>query len=67
VRKTLANIRARTAEGSVVVADFYAAPDPALRQFVEGQGLSSGERKFVGSGSKKGPYMVVAEMLVQKN
>ena len=98
VRKTLADIRAHTAAGSVVVADFYAesfvsgdyalgmkagksvlkltneelafgldfskAPGPALTQFIEGQGLSSGQRKFLGATSKKGPYMAVAQMLV---
>jgi len=100
VDRTLAQLRQHAADGSVIVADFYAssftsgdyvpgmktakktlkltneelgfgldfstAHEHALADYIEHQGLELGQCKFLGAGSKKGPYMAVAEVFVRK-
>ena len=94
---TLRDIRKYSAEGSVVVADFYAesfvsgdytpgmkagknllkltdeefgfgldfatAHEEVLTQFIESLHLQMGPCKFLAAGSRKGPFMGVAEIL----
>ena len=100
VDRTLARLKQHAADGSVIVADFYAssftsgdyapgmkaamntlkltdeelgfgldfstAPEQVLADFIENQGLELGQHNFLGARSKKGPYMVVAEVFVRK-
>lgn len=98
VRNTLRTIKANAAEGSVVVADFYAKSfirgeyargmkatlpvldmtdeqlgfgiemagdyQHALESYVASEGLVLGDTTFMGYKTKKGPWMVVAELKV---
>jgi methyltransferase (TIGR00027 family) len=94
VRKTLREIRAHAAPGSVVVADIYAQRmirmgsgaigktleytgeamsfglpfahdhDDVLQRFLESEGIAQGETYFMGTTSAKGPFAVVAELIV---
>ena len=95
VRKTLRGVRARSAPGSVLVADVYAERlvrlargkavrktldytdegfafalefgtdwERTLRDFLESEGLSLGEAYFMGRANPKGPFAVVAEVVV---
>jgi len=45
----------------VLLADIYAV---TLTAFVESEALTLGETFFMGSADSKGPFMVVAEMVV---
>lgn len=97
---TLKDIQENSAQGSVLIADFYAEsfvagdyltgmkiaknvlkltdeefgfglnfavsgsdPVSALTQFIESQQLRVGQCKFLAAASRKGPFMVVAEVL----
>ncbi len=97
VEKTIQDIRAHTAAGSVLIADFYALSfvkgeyirgmkavtpvlkltdeelgfgidfssdhDEALYAYIESMQMELGSRRFLAESSKKGPYMVVAEVI----
>lgn len=95
VRDTLCALKANSAPGSVVIADFYAErllkvfkgkagntlldatgegldldldfssdAEGVVKKFVSAQGLTLGRHRFLGAGSKKGPFMVIAELLI---
>ena len=43
--------------------DFSSAHERVLKEFVESQHMKVGESYFLGAKIKKGPYMVVVEIL----
>ncbi len=45
--------------------DFAAAPEHALRHFVQSTGFALGAHRFIGGAGGKGPFAAVAELLVQ--
>lgn len=95
VAASMAAIKSVAAEGSVLIADFYAARfvkmagkgvakdileatgeglgfgldfsgdfEAELNRFVTAQGMKLANQKFLGATTKKGPYAVVAEILI---
>ena len=60
VRKTLDY----TDEGFAFALDFGADWEGTLRGFLESEGLSLGEAYFMGRANPKGPFAVVAEVVV---
>ena len=54
----------QTGEGLDFGLDFTANWEETLRAFVERAGMQLGQAEFIGSNGKKGPFMVVAELVV---
>lgn len=61
--KVLSGLLAVTHEGMHLGLDFSSDYEGVLRAFFAAQGLILGRHRFVGAGHRKGPFMVVAELL----
>jgi hypothetical protein len=53
-----------TGEGLGLGFEFLGDAEGVLRSFVSAQGLTLGRHQFLGAGNKKGPFMVIAELLI---
>lgn len=53
-----------TDEGLLFGLDFSADYENRLREFIESVGLTLGRTEFIGYNAEKGPYMVVAELIL---
>jgi len=62
--KAVNNLLEATGESLNLGLDFSDDAEAALRAFISSQGLALGRHQFLGAGDKKGPFMVIAELLI---
>lgn len=62
--KAVNNLLEATGESLNLGLDFSNDAESALRAFISSQGMALGRHQFLGAGDKKGPFMVIAELLI---